>query len=286
MASAAKLAVEDTPVVHTEENHKGGVDNAQEAAQTSTSPAEGELELSRSVAKRLGWTPKEQWTRDPDRWRDAPEFLEQTASQVEALKERAKALDERVKRTAQAAAEAIEETRRQERQKAQAELRAAAEAQDPEAATLAAEKLARVSGPPAETIAWLGRNPWFESDPEAQALAKGVVDRAARAGATISEQLEAGEAAVRKRFPEHFPKETKTEKPKEEVRLSQSNITPPAVATGSRGGSGQPKEKSFSDIPAADQGLYARHFAKKYESYMKPEEAKEKYAKAYWMNKQ
>jgi hypothetical protein len=84
----------------------------------------------------MGWTPKEDWKRDPAKWVDAPAFLEQTPRELEALKERNR-------RTAQAAADAIEDQRRQARSRRKPQIRAAAEAQDPDRPEAAASNSPR-----------------------------------------------------------------------------------------------------------------------------------------------
>lgn len=271
------------------------------AASPEENDAEGRLALERDVAKKIGWTDRESWTqagRDPSRWRDAPEYLVETPRQLKSLQERNQHLNERIKRNAQAAADAMEENRRQAREQALAEVRAAASSQDPEAIEAATQKLAKVTeGPHPETVAWISRNAWFNEDSEARAVAAAAVERSRRAGGTVSDQLQAAEAAAKKRFPEHFPDETpareqQREAPRAEsrteVRLTDSRISapPPAVSPGSRGGSGTPKAKGFDDIPAQDRALYDKHFAKKYGAYLKPEEGKARYAQSYWANKQ
>lgn len=252
------------------------VDENQDLDQHSKSGlVEDEIEVSRKVAKRLGWTPKEEWTRDPDKWVDAPDFLDRTPREMETLKER-------LKRTGQATDAALEEARRQARTEAQAEVRAAAEAQDPEAAEKAAAKLAQNSGPDPRTLAWVARNNWFEADPIARAAAAAEVQRLAERGMSIEDQLDGAEREVRKRFPEHFGRVEE----RAEVRLSESNRQPPNVTGGSRGGSGPAKEKGFGDIPRQDRELFESKLAKIYRNKgMSPDEGRARYAKAYWANK-
>lgn len=242
--------------------------------------SEGELAVARSVAKRLGWTPKEDWKRDPSKWVDAPEFLDNTPKQIETLKER-------LKRTGQAAESVIEDNRRRMRAEIEAELNAAVEAQDPQGAKAAAERLADVKAeetkPHPATVKWIERNSWFEDDPDAQALARNAVVRAAKQGLSVEDQLEEAEKAVKRRFPEYFPSERRDEETRE-TKLSERKA--PLVQDGSRTTRTQSKEKAFADIPAGDRSLYTKHFQKRYESTgLKPDEAQAKYAKAYWANK-
>lgn len=284
-------------------NTNAGLDNEgqQEQALRTEQVAQGDDELISRLARRFGWRPKEELDRVPNNWLDAKDYLERTPDQLtperfEELRAQKKALEDRLRRSAQAAADAIEDSRRQARIEAQAEIRAAAEAQDPERAEQAAKRLAEIpSGPPPQTVAWIGKNPWFESDPLARDFATSIVNARAKAGASIDDQLEAAESEVRRRFPEHFPAEQRQERAEErpsteggrqtEVRLSESRRvqTAPAVAEGARGGGGAPKEKGFNDIPAGDRALYQQKLARKFEGRgMTPEEAKAKWAKAYW----
>ncbi len=277
MPRAARKAVEPAE----EQINNEPLDNDTEAVSDyRTGVVEGELELARSVAKRMGWTPKEDWKRDPTKWRDAPEFLENTPKELDALKERNR-------RTAQAAEAAIEDAQRRARQEAEAAVRAAAEAQDPDAAEAAARQLAKASGPPPAVAAWIARNEWFNTDPTARVLAASVTERLSQEGRSISEQLEGAEAEVKRRFPEHFgqaePQEERREVP---LRESRHVANPPAVQGGARGGEIRAKEKGFADIPAGDRALYTRHFAKRFEQTLgTPEAAQKKYAASYWANK-
>jgi hypothetical protein len=256
-------------------------DNSGQPSRTGqVSEADLMLEVSRNVAKRLGWTPKEEWNRDPEKWVDAPQFLDQAPAQFEALKESRK-------RTAQAAAAAIEEARRQARIEAEAEIRTAAATGDADAAARAAEKLAQASGPPPQTVAWLSRNPWFHADPLARTLAQAEVNRLAAGGASIEDQLEGAEATVRKRFPEHFADEHRQAEPAREVPLANVRAPAPAVSGGSRAAlPPSTKVKGFGDIPVSDQALYRKHFARRFEGQgLNKEAAEAKYADAYWANK-
>lgn len=280
------------------------LDETQDQEQTyrTGQVSEGDLDLMRRVASPLGWTPKEQWQRDPAKWEDADKFLERTATEVQALKERNRELQERTKRTAQAAADAIEDQRRQARQEALAEVRAATEAQDADRSQRAAERLAQVSGPPPQTVAWMGRNTWFNEDPDAQLLAAHEINRLAASGASIEDQLAAAETKVKRRFPEYFDQAEDREEPRE-TRLSESRRIAPAVQAGTRNGTQmqQPKEKAFGDVPRDVQASYRKYFAKKFEEAARneglrmgkpitPEQARmageTRYAASYWRNQQ
>lgn len=245
----------------------------------SGSVVEGELELARSVAKRMGWTPKEDWKRDPAKWRDAPEYLEQTPKELDSLKER-------LRRTSQAAADAVEDERRRARIEAQNEIKAAAQAGDAERAERAAQQLERVAGPPPQTVAWIGRNPWFQEDPDAQAMAVITINRLAQQGASIEDQLAEAERAVKRRFPEHFGQAERDQDPAPDTRRA-APIPPQVQAPGRSSGDARTKAKTFADIPAADRAQAERFFIKRYMGHgLSKPDAEAKYAASYWRNKE
>ena len=227
---------------------------------------EGEAVLGQSVAKRLGWRPKEEWTRDPDKFVDWPDFLENTPKVIAELKEQGE-------RQARAAAAAIEEAQREKVERATRVIR---ESDDPAAREAAAKEL---QGPPPETRAWLAKNPWFDTDSRAQALAVSTVNDMAKRGASISVQLEEAESEVRKRFPEYFA--TGVEQRLSDVRRQAT--TPPQVQQGSRATTTQSTEKGFAQIPRKDREAFELHLLKPMLSMGKTkEQAEAGYAKRYW----
>lgn len=257
----AKTAVKDdeTPPVdntaETEEFRSGQV-------------SEGELDLARSVARRMGWTPKEEWKRDPAKWVDAPDFLENTPKELEAVKER-------LRRNAQATESLLEDEKRRAREQALAELRTAERAGETDRAEAAAARLKAAEGPPPQVTNWIARNAWFNEDPVARAAAVAVTD--SLKDRPVSEQLEAAEAEVRRRYPEHFGTVQR-----EEVRLSEVR-KPPPVQSGSRGASSAPKERGFADIPPGDRATFTQKLLKHFKSRGLTEaQAQDKYAASYW----
>lgn len=246
---------------------------------TDNGPSEAELQVARAVAKKMGWTDQEDWVaagRKPEKWVDAPDYLEETPQVI-------KRLQEQRDRAAAAAAEAIEEDRRQRRAELEQKLR---EAEDPEDRVKVARDLAQVSGPPPETQAWMRENTWFESDPHARAIAVQVVNDLASQGKGIRDQLNAATEAVRKRFPEHFGDvaPTRPNGAETEVRASQmEQRARPAAQPGSRAPVQQSsKEKGFSDLPFRVRQEFEARLGK----YLKTPEQREKYAKAYWRDQE
>lgn len=280
---------------------------AEEEAE-ALSPEQAVRAFKEDYARKLGWTSKEEWEsngRDSNHWRDFEDFLDNSPTYFDRLRKKSREQEDRMKRNAAAAAAVVEDERRRAREDAEREAREAATAGDPDRAAAAVAKAAQ-AGPPPETVAWIARNPWFNEDPEAEAVMAAAVTRAAAAGKTIVEQLEAGENSVRKRFPEHFAEEDENDlpdfitrqptkrqdEPKREVRMSESTKVAAAAQTSSNGGarvrdSRAMKEKLYKDIPSADQALYEKHFARRFQSRgATSEQARERYAKTYWGNKE
>lgn len=257
------------------------LDEAEENRQSSeTQVSEGELEMARNVAKRMGWTPKEAWKGDATRWRDAPEYLEETPRHLEEMRERAK-------RAAQAAEAAFEDDRRRLLAQAEAGVKAAAEAKDPEAAAAAAKQLAAHSGPSPRVSSWVAERPWYREDPAARAEATKAADLAAAAGYTEAEQLEAADLAVKRRFPEYYgasrEEAPRREAPKEEVRLSEIKRPPTVNAPSRTTPTPQNKERGYADLPQDVRRTFEQTLQRKFTNRGDTvEQAQSRYAKSYW----
>lgn len=230
------------------------------------------------IAKKAGWVELKDWTRDPKDHVEARTYVE---GLPEALREK----DERLRRTSQVAEAAAEEARQAGIREATERLKEAHRGGDEEAVVRAARDLAGPPQPLPQTVAWMGRNPWFKTDtnltgdPEATALAVAVIQTAERRGATVDEALEAGETATRRRFPELFG--GRVEKP----ALTLASVRePPRMAEGSRGITQRAKvEKGWADIPSADRRVYEKAFVKRMvRDGLKLEEAQERLARRYF----
>lgn len=248
---------------------------------------DAELELSSRVAKRMGWMSKEEWVaagRNPDRHVDPMKYLEDTPKHLENARER-------MKRLGQVAEEQIAIERREALAQARKEHEAAVRAGDVEAADKAVDKIAKTSGPPPQTVAWMARNSWFNTDPDAQAIAVNAIRRAEQNGATIEDALQAGEAAARRRFPEHFddvqPVNRQPEarpEPRREARLSDVRPAPPVLAEGSRGSGAntRPKEKGWADIPSAGRSQMEQFVKRGMRRGLTETQARNELAARYW----
>ena len=286
MPRPARYAKREGAVAATPASTPAAAVDAAEAigqdARTGLIPADEEA-IAERVAKRLGWKSREEWgERAPANWMPASQFLERTPTEIETLKDR-------LKRTGQAAEAAIEDARKRAVQEAEIALRAAAKTGNEEAAVAAARVVAENSGPDTRVASWIAARPWFNQDKMARTLAVTVCDEQARAGKSVEDQLEAAEAEVRRRFPEHFPQAAPVVDSREETgetRLSQVR-TPPQVQPGQRGSAPPVKTQGpgWNDIPAADRQSLSKFVKKMATHNVSEADAQKRLAASYWKNK-
>ncbi len=256
--------------------------------------AEGDDAVERyaePIAKKIGWRSKEEWTGDPERWTPASKFLERTPDVVETYRER-------MVRSSQAAVDLLAENRGTKRREAEAELREAVAAGKADEAIRAADKVAQVAGPPSDAELWAAQRPWFSTNRGAHYAAIDAAEAAAREGKSVAEQLQAADDEVKRRFPELFKGEARSERrtdPEVDTRgierragdggreslrqATRDDPSPPDVAGGRRapaGGVGtKPKEKGFADLPADVRATFDASFRRRGID-------QERYAKGYW----
>lgn len=207
------------------------------------------------IAREMGWSDKDKWRGDPDDWTDAATFLRSSAVVNKKLRAEIKDIKRSIDKTARAMAEEKFATMKAE---LEAKLDEAVEVGDKKAAKQIGVELARLDAKQSGAAdddgdlveQFKADNSWWETDPEATALAVGVSARLAGEGKSVAEQLKAAEAAVRKRFPEHF-----------EV---QARRKPPAAVhePGSRGAGQRSGGTGWNDLPADVQQQMERHFVR------------------------
>lgn len=232
------------------------VDNGADVAQEHEAGEAGAEATVESIARELGWRPKDEFTLGEDRWVDAPAYLRSRGDKLTEARNTAKNARDDARRVAATTERMAERARQEERGRLERELAQHKDAGDTDAAVEAARRLERVSAPqtPPETAAWIAKNPWFDANPEARALAFGVVERKTAAGASMSEQLEAAETEVRKRFPELFDSGQRREERKEPPRTEGGT----RVAQPPR----QPGPKTQADLPPVAKEAYRVYLSK------------------------
>lgn len=197
------------------------------------------------LASEMGWSPKDKWQGDPEKWKPAAEFIRTGHDIQKTLSRELKGVKQEVERFGRVAADITEERVRQRDEHWQNKLAEAVDAGDLDAARQASNEISKLSAskqpaaPPSEVADWIGKNEWFNKDPLAQFRAKEISDRLQHL--PVSEQLAQVERAIRKEFPEHFPAAAKQ---------------PPATQTGaSRKAAPSNRARGFADMPAESQQM-------------------------------
>lgn len=219
MAEAAEdqgegIAPED--VVALEGQDDGGQEAPNEDSPRTPSGVE-------DIARKMGWSPLENWRGPKDQWKDAETFLVSTVEINRTLSKDVRGLKDNLDRMSRTTAKIAERAIMDERAKIEARFHDAVDAGDGRAAYQAAQELERVNAPaqdaPDPAIAeFVERNKWFNANEAATAVAMATADNLARVGASAKAQAEAAERAVRRDFPELFeeqeqPQRRETKRP-------------------------------------------------------------------------
>jgi len=251
--------------------------------------------VDEALARQLGWVPKEEWTRDPDKYQDLDSFIADIPAKAVKYRQTNLSLREQMRRQAEAAARGFEEQTRAAKGQAKARLVTAIDAGDQDAARAAAADLDKVAEAPPEVRGWIAKNPWFTTDPDANVLAVKITNRLAAEGRSTADQLAEAERQVRRRFPELFeldddsPASVQVQPASRQDDRGQGGqktltaaadrlkrpIPQMAGGSGARAPSRPAGPKTFADIPAATRKVFKETLGKKGMS-------DDTYAKAYW----
>jgi len=223
-------------------------------------------------AKELGWSPKEEFRGDPEKWIDAETYVRRGEEILPLLKATNRKQSEKINQLEAklvAATEAIEGLKESTSKAAIKEVKAqhtelkgalkeARESGDVDAELEIQEKLTETTAalkaaeapatPPAQTDftqtpewkSWVGENAWFGSDKRKTALALGIAQ----------DLRENGEKVTGKAF---YDKVTEELNSMLGIRKDPQRDNPSKVegdARGSVGGGGGPAAKSYNDLPA------------------------------------
>lgn len=199
-----------------------------EAEVSDIEAVEGEAEAHeveavdvRALASEMGWSPREKWTGDPALWRDEGAFLKSTVGINRRLQQDLK----EIRRTSEKMERVAASIAQRQIADAVAEVEArhadAVDKGDLAAANKAAKDMARLEREtaPAESsneeddpdvADFVKRNAaWYNRDEEATAFAVSLSQRLAAKEVPVPDQLRQVEVAMRKRFPEHYPRARK-----------------------------------------------------------------------------
>ena len=212
-------------------------------------PARGEASAPdlESLARDMGWRPKEDWKGDDSGWRDAGEFVKHTVDANRTLKRELGEVKDVVKGLSKTNERILERELAKQRKALERQFAEAVDANDPTAARQVSAQIDALDRTPVATdykSKFKADNPWFGVDTEASAYATAMAGVAASEGKDPEAQLAYASEKVRKRFPELF------DKPAE-------RRTPPAVEGGSRG-SPPPRKTYPPAVPAAAKAAVDR----------------------------
>lgn len=249
---------EDTEVIDA-----GASETADETTQDQTNQQD-DAPSAEDRALMMGWTPKDQFKGDPDKWVDAETFVKRGEEFLPFLKANNRRLEQALERAnAKIAqmdtglAKAIQQLSKAEQRaytRAKAELEAeleqyatAGDAAGVKAVTqdlvaLERETAEKADEPAAEAdepeyfTEWKSENPWFGKDKAMTAAAKAFGDDAVAEGYTGKALVKEVDRRVREEFPHKF---TKPENP---------NRKAPAAVEGT-GATIRPRGKTFADLP-------------------------------------
>jgi gas vesicle protein len=221
------------------------VGTADVANEDNAAPQLTEVE---SLAAEMGWRPEAQYSGPKDKWKPAGEWIKTEREINRDLKDTVKRLRGDVEKIATASSKQAERMLTEQAKEIEARFQQAVENQDKAGAAQAAKDMreleaeARPSGNRDYEAEFTARNPWYGKEDDASAYAVSVAQREAAKGRDPEQQLEAAEAAVKRRFPELFATEerqTLTVKP-------QPGVNQPTSRNPER-----PRAKTFEDMPAS-----------------------------------
>lgn len=216
------------------------------------------------LAADLGWTPKDEWQGEPEKWKPAEQFIRDGRDIQQTTARELRSMREQVERLSGVTTQIVTDKVAERDAYWQQKFNEAVEAGDTEAAAKLASSRPQPAqnGPDPQVTAWVAKNAWYNADPLAQARAVEISDRLKHL--PVSEQLTHVERAMRKEFPEHFPKAK----------------DPPGVQTAATRSTGPTnRQKGFADMPADSQRLaleYEKNFNVK----------KDVFARSYWADKE
>lgn len=219
---------------------------------------ERQLSEVEGLAKEMGWDPDHKPSNGKP-VRSAQEWIRSTQANNRNLRTELKEMRGTVNRIAAAADKQVRREVQSRAQEIEERFANAVDAKDTEGAAKAAKDMRDLEAEQAPAPSGNGDaveqfqkdNAWYGSDAEATDYAQSVSNRLAREGIVEpSKQLSKVIEAVKKRFPEHFGGDTKP--------------TPRTPSLGDPGSRvvGQPKAKTFADMPDIARAAADRFYTK------------------------
>lgn len=239
------------------------VDDAQQVqdVDADVSSADDQPLTIKALAEKMGWSEKDKWRGNPDKWIPAEKFLENTQSVNKSLKDqlaRVTKMQSQLFAKQKADMEADFERR----------LREATENGDADEAIKITREMKKANVDNVDHVSeFSSRNPWFNAHPKATDLAIMQAQIIANNGGDVQEQFEAAESAVRKKFPELFDDDLDTPP-------SKSPPKRPETQGGQRAAAAPRGPKGWNEIPKTARD--------ELESFARLGVPKESLAKEYW----
>lgn len=238
-ADVIDAPVEDTPV-----------EGAEDQPQAVEPPS---LE---DVASRMGWSPQDEWRGDPDNWKPAHEFVQNTADINSKLSSNLKRVEQQVSDMARTNAVMNEKALADQRQELLGKRQDAFDTGDSEAFNRVDRQLTELqaapspqAAPPPEAQEFIDKHSsWWGKNDEATGWATNRAEQLSQQGISPARQLAIVEREMKDYFPDLLPQAAPKPKPA------------PLNAPGKRGGQPAAK-KSYANLPPEAKSA-ADEFAK------------------------
>lgn len=202
------------------------------------------------IARKAGWSSKEEWRGPEDQWKPASAFLTETATTSRDIRREMREMRKEIDATGKTTAKMAADFKAKSIAEAEARIRELTEANDADGIIKATRDLAKIEATPADdpVKAWVAENPWFETDTVAEGIARGAAEKAAKAGKSPADQLAAAKAEVMKRMPELFDDDAPA--------TLAARRSPPALTGGTR--TAVPtREPGYADLPPSARTAFS-----------------------------
>lgn len=237
-------------------------------------PEPAKVSSIEDVASKMGWSTKDKWRGDPNKWKPADEFVISTAAVNRTLSRDLKATKESVDRISRASVAIADREFERHLAELSAKHDAAIDAGDKEGAKRLGVEIAKTQAAPPiperdPVEDFIERNSsWYNEDPDATDLAYKTAEMWARKGADHATQMQKAEETVKKRYPALFGD---AGKPAETPAKPAPSVNAPA----SRQGSNSARKKGVADLPPEAKRAMA-------DFVRRGRATEEEYADMYW----
>lgn len=218
-------------------------EEVQQEAEEIPDPVEG-------IASELGWVPKEKFKGKEEDWKPAADFIREGKNIQKGLSRDLKEVRNQMETMARTSATILQDRLTEERSRLAQQYQQAVDDGDPDKTWQISNRIRNVdsqlqqaqspNAPPSESVDWVARNPWFNTNPVARAVALQTAQIHADAGKGTAEQLHAAEEEVRRAYPNLF---------------ANGKPAPSVSSPGSRSAQLSTKAKTFADMPKAAQDV-------------------------------